>query len=80
MRSMIIISSAGDNQCKKTGKLLGLIDMTINRNASAARKDSFEKELDIKDIESKRHILRAPAVTEVRDKDAEILAKSAKKS
>lgn len=73
---MIIISSAGDAQCKKTGRLLGLIDMTVNRNAFGSQKDSFEKELDIKGIGKLNAIfIRAPAVTEVRDKDAEILAR-----
>ena len=77
---MIIISSAGDDQCKKTGRLLGLIDMTVNRNAFGSQKDSFEKELDIKDIGKVNAIfIRAPAVTEVRDKDAEILAKISEK-
>jgi len=77
---MIIISSAGDDQCKKTGRLLGLIDMTVNRNAFGSQKDSFEKELEIKGIGKVNAVfIRAPAVTEVRDKEAEILAKISEK-
>lgn len=73
---MIIISSAGDNQCKKTGKLISLIDMTINRNAFGTQKNSFEKELDLKDIGKINAIfIRAPAVTKIDDPRAEILAK-----
>ncbi|RKY41123.1 MAG: pyridoxal 5'-phosphate synthase glutaminase subunit PdxT [Candidatus Makaraimicrobium thalassicum] len=73
---MIIISSSGDDQCKKTGKLLGLIGMTVNRNAFGTQKHSFEKELDVKGIGKINAIfIRAPAVTEVSDPDAEILAK-----
>ncbi len=73
---MIIISSSGDNQCKKTGKLLGLIDMTVNRNAFGTQKHSFEKELDVKGIGKINAIfIRAPAVTKIDDPDAEILTK-----
>ncbi len=73
---MIIISSAGDDQCKKTGKLLGLIDMTVNRNAFGTQKHSFEKELDVKGIGKMNTVfIRAPAVTKIDDPDAQILAK-----
>ena len=73
---MIIISSSGDDQCKKTGKLLGLVDMRVNRNAFGTQKHSFEKELDVKGIgEMNAVFIRAPAVTKVGDPDAEILAK-----
>ncbi len=73
---MIIISSAGDNQCKKTGKLLGLVDMTVNRNAFGTQKHSFEKELDVKGIGRLNAVfIRAPAVTRLDDPDAEILAR-----
>ena len=73
---MIIISSSGDDQCKKTGKLLGLIDMTVNRNAFGTQKHSFEKELYVKGIGRLNAIfIRAPAVTKIDDSDAEILAK-----
>ena len=73
---MIIISSTGDDQCKKTGKLLGLIDMTVNRNAFGTQKHSFEKELEIKGIGKVNAIfIRAPAVTKIDDPDAQILAR-----
>jgi len=73
---MIIISSSGDNQCKKTGKLLDLVDMTVNRNAFGTQKHSFEKELEIKGIGKVNAIfIRAPAVTKIDDPDAQILAR-----
>ncbi len=73
---MIIISSSGDAQCKKTGKLLGLIGMTVNRNAFGTQKHSFEKELDVKGIGRLNAIfIRAPAVTKIDDPDAQILTR-----
>lgn len=73
---MIIISKSGDSQCKKTGKLLGLIDMEINRNAFGTQKDSFEKDIEIKGIGKINAVfIRAPAVTKINDPCAETLAK-----
>ena len=73
---MIIISASGDSQCKKTGKLLGLIDMTVNRNAFGTQKNSFEKEITVKGIGKINAIfIRAPAITKVNDPNTETLAK-----
>ncbi|MFH1433040.1 MAG: pyridoxal 5'-phosphate synthase glutaminase subunit PdxT [archaeon] len=73
---MIIISKSGDSQCEKTGHLLGLIDMVVNRNAFGTQKDSFEKELEIKGIGRMNAVfIRAPAITKVNDPKAQILAK-----
>ena len=73
---MIIISSVGDVQCEKTGKLLGLIDMEVNRNAFGRQKQSSEVEIDLKGIGRVNAVfIRAPAVTRINDPGAEILAK-----
>ncbi|MCK5040268.1 MAG: pyridoxal 5'-phosphate synthase glutaminase subunit PdxT [Candidatus Aenigmarchaeota archaeon] len=74
---MIIISNTGDTQCKKTGKLLGLLNMEVNRNAFGTQKDSFEKELEIKGIGKVNAVfIRAPAITKINDSTIEILAKT----
>ena len=74
---MILVSDTGDVQCKKTGKLLALIDMEVNRNAFGTQKQSFEVEIDLKGIGRMNAVfIRAPAVTRINDPGAEILAKT----
>ncbi len=74
---MILVSSVGDVQCRKTGKLLGLIDMDVNRNAFGRQKQSFEVEIDLKGIGRVNAVfIRAPAVTGINDPGAEILAET----
>lgn len=47
----ILLASEGDLQVKRTGqKLLGLMDMKIDRNAFGRQKESFEAEIEIKGI------------------------------
>ena len=71
----ILLSSQGDEQCKKTGELLGLVDVKINRNAFGRQCESFEQELFIDDIGKFCGVfIRAPLITSV-GKNVRILAK-----
>lgn len=63
---MILLSSEGDGQVEKTDtRLLGLMDMSVNRNAFGRQRESFEASLDIKGFEGPVPgvFIRAPAIT-----------------
>ena len=64
---LILLAKKGDPQVEKTGqKLLGLMDMGINRNAFGGQRESFEKTLDIGPIRSFPCVfIRAPAIRRV---------------
>lgn len=71
----ILLSKKGDEQCKKTGELLGLADVKINRNAFGRQRESFEAELSVTGIGVVQGIfIRAPLITEA-SRNVEILAK-----
>ncbi len=71
----ILLAKRGDEQCKKTGELLGLADVKINRNAFGRQRESFETELSVSGIGVMQGIfIRAPAITEA-SRSVEILAK-----
>lgn len=71
----ILLAKRGDEQCKKTGELLGLVDVKINRNAFGRQRESFETELSVSGIGVMQGIfIRAPAITEA-SRNVEILAK-----
>jgi len=71
----ILLSKRGDEQCKKTGELLGLVDVKVSRNAFGRQRESFEAELSVNGIGVMQGIfIRAPAITEASRK-VEILAK-----
>ena len=73
---MVLIGSRGDEQCNRTGELLGLIDMKIERNAFGRQYNSFEREIEIDGIRGYPGIfIRAPAIAEINDPDAKILAR-----
>ena len=63
---MIMLAKEGDEQVKKTGELLRLMDMKVRRNAFGRQRESFEEELEVKGI-GKFHcvFIRAPAVERV---------------
>jgi len=63
---MIMLANEGDEQVKKTGELLGLMDMKVRRNAFGRQRESFEEELEVKGM-GKFHcvFIRAPAVEKV---------------
>ena len=63
---MILLSSEGDGQVETTEtKLLGLMDMSVNRNAFGRQRESFEAELDIKGFDGPVPgvFIRAPGIT-----------------
>lgn len=63
---MIMLAKEGDEQVKRTGELLGLMDMKVRRNAFGRQRESFEEELDIAGIGRYHCIfIRAPAVEKV---------------
>lgn len=63
---MILLSSEGDAQVEKTGtRLLGLMEMSVDRNAFGRQRESFEASLDIKGFPEPVPgvFIRAPAIT-----------------
>jgi pyridoxal 5'-phosphate synthase pdxT subunit len=63
---MILLSREGDGQVEKTEtRLLGLVDMSVNRNAFGRQRESFEADLDIKGFDRPVPgvFIRAPAIT-----------------
>ncbi|HET6404103.1 MAG TPA: pyridoxal 5'-phosphate synthase glutaminase subunit PdxT [Candidatus Thermoplasmatota archaeon] len=63
---MILLSKEGDGQVEKTEtRLLGLMDMAVNRNAFGRQRESFEAALDIKGFDAPVPgvFIRAPAIT-----------------
>lgn len=63
---MILLSTEGDGQVAKTDtRLLGLMDMSVNRNAFGRQRESFEAMLDIEGFDAPVPgvFIRAPAIT-----------------
>lgn len=63
---MILLSKQGDGQVEKTDtRLLGLMDMAVDRNAFGRQRESFEATLDIKGFDAPVPgvFIRAPAIT-----------------
>ena len=63
---MILLSQQGDGQVEKTEtRLLGLMDMAVNRNAFGRQRESFEALLDIRGFDAPVPgvFIRAPAIT-----------------
>jgi 5'-phosphate synthase pdxT subunit len=63
---MILLAKEGDGQVEKTEtRLLGLMDMAVNRNAFGRQRESFEAALHLKGFEGEVPgvFIRAPAVT-----------------
>lgn len=65
----ILLASQGDGQVRQTStKLLGLMDMQVNRNSYGRQVDSFEADLQIPDIGDKPFrgvFIRAPTIEKV---------------
>ena len=73
---MVLISSEGDEQCRHTGELLGLVDMSVNRNAFGRQRESFEEEVEIEGIGRFPGVfIRAPCVDSVRDPEVKVLGR-----
>jgi 5'-phosphate synthase pdxT subunit len=63
---MILLAREGDGQVQKTDtRLLGLMDMAVDRNAFGRQRESFEADLDIKGFDRPVPgvFIRAPAIT-----------------
>ena len=63
---MILLSKEGDGQVDKTDtRLLGLMDMAVNRNAFGRQRESFEASIDVKGFDAPLPgvFIRAPAIT-----------------
>lgn len=61
----ILLAKDGGVQVKKTGsRLLGLMDMAVDRNAFGRQKESFEADLDVVGLDRPFHgvFIRAPAI------------------
>ena len=71
----IILAKKIDNHEKQP--TLGLIDITINRNAYGRQIDSFEEDIRVTGLQKKFHaiFIRAPIIENIGD-DIEILAKN----
>jgi len=63
---LVLLARSGCDEVEKTGqRLLGLIDITVERNAFGRQKESFEADIDIPVLgEEKYHgvFIRAPAI------------------
>jgi pyridoxal 5'-phosphate synthase pdxT subunit len=65
---LVLLAKEGDGQVEKTDtKLLGLMDMSVDRNAFGRQRESFEAELDVQGFEKPfpAIFIRAPLITRV---------------
>jgi 5'-phosphate synthase pdxT subunit len=65
---LVLLAKEGDGQVEKTDtKLLGLMDMAVDRNAFGRQRESFEAELKVKGLEEPfpAIFIRAPLITRV---------------
>lgn len=63
---LILLAKEGDRQVETTRtRLLGLMDLTVNRNAFGRQRESFEADVDVEGLREPFHavFIRAPAVT-----------------
>ena len=64
----ILLAKQGDDQVSKTQtKLLGLMDMAVDRNAFGRQRESFETDITVEGLKGPLHavFIRAPAITRV---------------
>jgi len=69
---LVLLAKEGDDEVRRTGtRLLGLMDMAVDRNAFGRQKESFEADIsiDLPGVEWKKPFpavfIRAPAITKV---------------
>jgi pyridoxal 5'-phosphate synthase pdxT subunit len=65
---LVLLAKEGDDQVQKTEtRLLGLMDMAVDRNAFGRQRESFEAELDIEGLDSPfpAVFIRAPVITRI---------------
>jgi 5'-phosphate synthase pdxT subunit len=73
----ILLSKDAGTQAEKTKtKLLGLMDMAVDRNAFGRQRESFEADLDVEGLDSPFHcvFIRAPAILRTWS-DCQVLAR-----
>ncbi len=73
----ILLAKEGDDQVRNTRtKLLGLMDMAVDRNAFGRQRESFESDLAVVGLDRPYHgvFIRAPAITRTWD-DCQVAAK-----
>lgn len=73
---LILLAKHGNDEVAKSGqRLLGLMDVHVDRNAFGRQRESFEVKLQIKGFDEsfKAVFIRAPAITKV-EKGVEVLA------
>jgi 5'-phosphate synthase pdxT subunit len=74
---LVLLSEAGCDEVAKTGQpLLGLIDVSVDRNAFGRQKESFEADIDISVLGKEKYhavFIRAPSITRT-GKDVKVLA------
>jgi len=74
---LVLLAKYGDEQVEKTNQaLLGLMDISVNRNAFGRQKESFESMIDFVGFKEpfRAFFIRAPCITDC-GKDVEILSK-----
>jgi len=63
---MILLAKEGDEQVRRTGKLLELMSMKVRRNAFGRQRESFEEEIEVKGVGKFPCVfIRAPAAERV---------------
>ena len=73
---LVLLAKDGGEQVMRTGqKLLGLMDISVDRNAFGGQRESFEIPLEISMLDSPYNVvfIRAPVITRV-GPDVEVLA------
>lgn len=73
---LVLLAKDGGQQVKQTGQqLLGLMDISVDRNAFGSQRESFEIPLDVSMLESRYNavFIRAPVITRA-GPDVEVLA------
>ena len=74
---LVLLAKDGGEQVKRTGQqLLGLMDISVDRNAFGGQRESFEIPLEISMLDSPYNVvfIRAPVITRV-GPDVEVLAR-----
>lgn len=65
---LVLMAKEGDDEVERTGtKLLGLMDMSVDRNAFGRQRESFEAPLDLKGLDAPFPgiFIRAPVIRRV---------------
>jgi 5'-phosphate synthase pdxT subunit len=74
---LVLLAKDGGEQAKRTGQqLLGLMDISVDRNAFGSQRNSFEVPLEVAHLDSPYNavFIRAPAITGV-GPDVEVIAR-----